>query len=155
MKRQKLILWIAVVLLVACPLALLLRKPAPLDLSRDEEPFKSMALPPKSVRGDIIMDGGSVITYVIDRNGIQNVIKFPIERAATVSRYPTANYQNMANQKLIPLKDPARAKEIMFRLLKDYGDKGDQGVSRALFSLSPSMGYKAHLLIDKAKEMMR
>lgn len=66
MNRRKSILFPAAALLLILPLTLLFRKPEPLDLSKDEEPFKSMVLPPKSVTGDIIMDGGSVVVELND-----------------------------------------------------------------------------------------
>jgi len=50
MKRRKPSLLILSATLVVFPLALFLRKPAPLNLSKDEEPFRSIVLPPKSVQ---------------------------------------------------------------------------------------------------------
>ena len=49
MKRPHPILLTFVVLLLVVPLVLMMWPEGPLDLSKDEEPFRSMVLPPKSV----------------------------------------------------------------------------------------------------------
>ena len=66
MKRPHPILLTVLALLVVVPFVLMMWPEGPLDLSKDEEPFRSMVLPLKSVSGDIVMDGGSVVVELID-----------------------------------------------------------------------------------------
>lgn len=120
MKRKHAILLIAAVLIAACGLAWFW-KPGPLDLSKDEEPFRSIAMPPKSVLGVGYMDGGSVAVLVIDRNGAKCEITFPIDYDGIRNPYPTAFAGNINDPKMIPLKNPERAREIAIRLLRDHG----------------------------------
>lgn len=87
MKYRKNILLIAAAVLVVIPLALFLREPAPLDLSKDEEPFRSMVLPPKSVQAGYYMDGGTVKVRVTDQRGAIHSVTFPF--AMTVSSHLT------------------------------------------------------------------
>jgi hypothetical protein len=127
MKRRKPIFLIAALLLLIVPLAFFLRKPAPLDLSNDEEPFKSMVLPPKLVQAGYYMDGGSVTVQVTDQRGMVHAVTFPFDHDGVITSYKTAFEGNIDDTwKKPPLKNPARAKAIMIRLLKDYGDKQDE-----------------------------
>jgi len=120
MKRQHAIPLIAAVLIAACGLAWYW-KPWPLELSKDEEPFRSIAMPPKSVFGQCYMDGGSVAVIVIDHDGKHHEITFPIDRDGIRNAYPTAFWGNINDPKMIPLKNPERAREIAIRLLRDHG----------------------------------
>lgn len=120
MKRKHAIPLVATVLIAACGLAWFWKQ-GPLDLSRDEEPFCSIAMPPKSVLGQGYMDGGSVAVIVIDHNGKHHEITFPIDRDGIRNAYPTAFWGNINDPKMIPLKNPARAKVIAIRLLRDHG----------------------------------
>jgi hypothetical protein len=95
----------------------------PLDLSDDEEPFRSIVMPPKMVLGGTYMDGGSVGVIIIDRNGAQCEITFPIDYDGIKNAHPTAHHGNINDKKMVPLKDPARAKQIVLRLLRDHGAK--------------------------------
>lgn len=138
MKKQAYHVFLAAtfLLIVFVPLALFWRDPETLDLFKDEEPFKSMVLPPKSVHASLWMDGGSVSVEVIDHNGVHHEITFPIAGRGTRKSYPTAYVGPFNNPKMIPLKDPARAKEIIIRLLRDYGRKDDEYLQGALICLS-------------------
>jgi hypothetical protein len=138
MKRLKPIILIAAAVLVVVPLALFLRKPAPLDLSKDEEPFRSMVLPPKLVEAGYYMDGGTVRIRVTDQRGAIHLVTFPFDHDGVITSYKTAFNGDRWNTP--PLKDPARAKAIMIRLLKDYGDKRDEYYEFTLrkFSEPPS-----------------
>lgn len=92
-----------------------------LDFSKDEEPFRSMAMPLKRVEGSSYMDGGSVSLHVTDANGRQYEITFPINYYNLYDSHPTAFPGNIENWGRVPeLKDPARAKAIAIQLLKDY-----------------------------------
>ena len=147
MKRRKYIYLILAIFFIAIPFSLILRKPSPLDLSNDEEPFKSMALPPKSVWAEYYMDGGSIVVQVIDHNGTHHVVKFPFDHDGLITSYKTAFEISSNNRKSRrPLKDTARAKKIMIRLLQDYGDKRNENYEFTLrkFSEPPSeIGQKA------------
>lgn len=153
MKWRSILLTI-LALLVVVPLVLIMWPPGPLDLSKDEEPFRSVVLPPKSVSGDIIMDGGSVLVTLIDKNGHPSVIHFYVDQERVLNSHPTAGYGTKFNGKEIPLKDPARAKTIAIRLLKDYGSKRDEGITRALSGLSDPVGDVAWRLRVKANNLL-
>ena len=152
MKRPRTILLILLALLIV-PLVLMMWPEGPLDLSKDEEPFRSMALPPQSVTGDIIMDGGSVLVMLIDRNGHQSVFHFYIDKQRVINRHPTAGYGIEFNGKETPLKDPERAKMITIRLLKDYGNNRDEGITRAINGLSNPVSDIAERFYGKSKNL--
>lgn len=154
MKRRKSILFLAVALLVIVPLALLFRKPAPLDLSKDEEPFRSMVLPPKLVQAGYYMDGGSVTVQVTDQRGIVSSVTFPFDHDGVVTSYKTAFEGNIDDTwKKPPLKDPARAKAIMIRLLKDYGVKHDEYYESTLRKFSEPPTEIGEKLFWKARKI--
>lgn len=121
MKRKPWFLLLAAVLFIAVVALFLSRKQAPLDLTHDEEPFCSIAMPPKSVLGVGYMDGGSVAVIVTDHNGAKHEITFPIDYDGIRNPYPTAFWGNINDPKMIPRKNPERAKEIAIRLLRDHG----------------------------------
>ena len=131
-----------VILLVACLSLLIglwwvLQPLPPLNLSDDEEPFRSMALPPKLVEGSYYMDGGSVTIWVTDQNNVRRAISFPIDYAGIITRYPSAYYGEISDHwHKPPLKDSARAKAIMIRLFREYGDKSDPFYEDTLRMLS-------------------
>lgn len=120
MKPKLAVFLVAAVLIVACGFAWFWKQ-GPLDLSKDEEPFCSIAMPPKSVFGQGYMDGGSVAVIVIDREGKHHEVTFPIDRGSIRNPYPTALWGNVHDPTMIPLKNPERAKEIAIRLLRDHG----------------------------------
>jgi hypothetical protein len=144
MKRRKPILLIAASLLLIIPLALFLRNSAPLDLSKDEEPFRSIVMPPKSVIGLYYMDGGSVSMRLIDKSGREYYITFPIDYDGVLDSHPKAYYGEI-NDSLVLLKNPARAKVITLRLLNDFGIKDDENSSTsiAIYELSEFYGVPA------------
>lgn len=135
MKRRHFLLIALTMLLVAVTIAVLI-PPAPLDLSHDEEPFKSMVLPPKKVLGFGYMDGGSVGVQLIDKTGAVFDVSFPIDYDGIANAYPTAWQGDMNHLSPKPLKDPDRAKTIAIRLLEKYGDKSDEDSVRAVKALS-------------------
>jgi hypothetical protein len=137
MKRRKNTLLLAAALLLVVSLALFLRKPAPLDLSKDEEPFKSMVMPPKSAIGLCCMDGGSVAMRVIDKVGGEYYITFPFDYEGVLNAHPNAYHGDYKGTTRVPLKDSSRAKSITIRLLRDYGTDDSEGSTKmALLALS-------------------
>jgi hypothetical protein len=83
-----------------------------------------MVLPPKLVQADYYVDGGTVRIRVTDQRGAIHSVTFPFDHDGVITFYKTAFNGDRWNTP--PLKDPARAKTIMIRLLKDYGDKRDE-----------------------------
>lgn len=154
MTRRHYILLTCLALLIAIPLAWIMRPEVSLDLSNDEEPFKSLVLPLKSMEADIIMDGGSVRVIMSDKTGNLYVLHFYIDPERVLNSHPTADYGTKINGKSIPLKDPARAKEITIRLLRDFGPSGDEGVLRALNGLSDPVGNVAARLYEKSRNQL-
>lgn len=162
MKRKPIIIVLIVALCLACA-ATQFWKPLPLDLSNDEEPFRSMDLPPKAVIGAGYMDGGSVAVHVIDRTGARYEFTFPIDYGKIGNPYPTAYYGNMNDPKMVPLKDPERAKQIAIRLLKDHGIKVSHpsvsddydGTKNAIRALSNPTYIKAFRAVDKVRDIFQ
>jgi hypothetical protein len=122
-----------------------------------------MAMPPKSVMGDMYMDGGSIIVHVTDQADTHYELTFPIAYGKIANPYPTAFSGNLNDRKMIPLKDPERARQIAIRLLRDYGTNlpnpdsdGDyDGTANAIRSLTNPTYIKAFRLADKVKNQMR
>ncbi|MEO7100200.1 MAG: hypothetical protein ABI162_12625 [Luteolibacter sp.] len=119
--KQRTYLVIAAGLFLLLVLVLVILPAKPLDLSSDEEPFKSMAMPPKTVYGSGCMDGGSVVVFIVDRLDIKYEITFPIDYDGIRNAHPTAYFGGNHGSKMVPSKNPARAKAIAIRLLDDYG----------------------------------
>lgn len=156
MNRRRSILLTLVALLVLVPLVLMMWPEGPLDLSKDEEPFRSMVLPPKSLKGSCWMDGGSVSVEVIDHEDGHHEITFPIGQRGSPTPYNTAyNGAFRDSEQMIPLKDPARAKEIIIRLLKDYGRKDDKYLQGVLYSLSGQLPSVPVQWILRIKELFQ
>jgi hypothetical protein len=153
MKRRKPILLLAAALLLIVPLALIFRNPAPLDLSKDEEPFRSMVLPPKSVAGYRIEEGETVGMAMTDGVGIEYLISFPEDENAIMNAYPNAYLIDPAKLSSTKLKNPERAKSIVESLLKDYGTdtNGISSTDEAIRELSSSLSYLPSRLFKKVK----
>ena len=140
MKRRRTIFLTILALLLAIPVVWTLWPEGRLDLSKDEEPFRSMVLPPKVVYGLSGMDGGSLAMRIWDKAGGEYIIGFQYEDRI-VNAYPTAFFMNVSNgspEKPKPLRNPARAKEIVTRILRDYGNEMDGGdmTEKTLHTLS-------------------
>lgn len=141
MKHWRSILLAVLALLLVIPLVLMMWPEGPLDLSKDEEPFRSMVLPPKKVEIAIIMDGGSRVMFVTDQRDITHIVSFPFNHDGIVTPFKEAYQGNLCTDEAkIRLKNPARAKAIMLRLFRDYSDKNDDFYEPTLqaFSKSPS-----------------
>ena len=154
MKRLRSILLTLLALLLLIPLVGIMWPEVPLDFSKDEEPFKSLDLPLKSMEADIIMDGGSVRVIMNDKTGKLSVIHFWIDKEKILNSHPTAGYATKVGGKSILLKDPARAKVITIRLLRDFDPGGDEGVLRALNGLTDPVGDVAGRLYDKSRKRL-
>jgi len=125
---------------------------APLDLSEDEPPFNSMAMPLRSVKATTFMDGGSVWVITIDQEGRTLDFAFPYHHSGGRSRYPTAYYG--ANHAIEPgaiaFKDPNRAKKIVLSLLDKYREPGDEGTHGTYFQLGEQEPDLASKILHKA-----
>lgn len=126
MKRPKVILLTIAVLILAAILFLYLSPEGPLDLSNDEEPFRSMVLPPKSVEVASYMDHGSAAMRLIDQNDVEYWITFPIDYDSFLDSHPLA-FEGQFGSKMTPLKNSARAKKIAARLIRDYAREDEYG----------------------------
>lgn len=136
---------------------------SPLDLSHDEEPFNRMTMPPKSVMGDMYMDGGSIVVHVTDQAETHYELTFPIAYGKIANPYPTAFSGNINDRKTIPLKNPERAKQIAIRLLRDHGSNPPNpdlaedydGTANAIRSLTNPTYIKAFRFADKVKNQVK
>ncbi len=137
---------VTIIIVVACVLVLagmwrFLMPESPLDLSREEEPFRSMVLPLKNVVATSYMDGGSITAWVTDRNGTESVITFPYDYDGVISSYPTAYIGGIGDSRTAPfLNNPSRARAILLRLFEEFGNKDDEWYEHTvtLFSEPPS-----------------
>lgn len=154
MKRLRYIILTVVALLLVISLVMILWPEGPLDLSKDEEPFKSLVLPLKSMEADIIMDGGSVRVIMNDKSGNLYVLHFYIDQDRVLNSHPTADYGTKIGGKSIPLSDAARAKKITIRLLRDFGDKRAEGMARSLNWLTDPAGDVAERLYERSKNKL-
>ena len=157
MKRKSKIL-IAITTLFLASLTFMLSKPASLDFSNDEEPFRSIVMPPKQVLGDGY--GGSVVIYVTvtDQTSKRYEITFPIDYHGIRNAHPTAYHGNINDPKMVLLKNPERARAIAIQLLKDYGTPnthpltGDyDGTQVALTALTNPPQAVAYRAFEKVK----
>lgn len=127
MKRRRSILLTILALLLVVPLVLMMWPEGPLDLSKDEEPFRSMVLPPKEVIAYTYMDGGSAEMRLIDKTGIEYRVRFPIDYDGILDSHPKAYNGDINAPKMVLLKNPARAKVIVVRLLRENGKEDEYG----------------------------
>lgn len=109
-----------IVLLVGTLLFLVIPKD-PLDLSKEEQPFPLISMPPQAVYGTGYMDGGSVGILVVDHAGVRHELTFPIDYDGIRNAHPTAWFGNINDPRKVPLMNPKRAKEIAIRLLDEFG----------------------------------
>jgi hypothetical protein len=125
MKNRKYLL-LAIVLLAAAGgfSARLLKHSS--DYSLDEPPFNTLAMPPKSVKSNIWLDGGSVSVSILDRDGKACELVFPVGRGL---RHKTAFYGAYVpnDPKAKQLKHPARARSIALELITRYDPEGQDG----------------------------
>ena len=151
MKRLRYILLTILALLLVIPLVWSLRPEGSMDFSQEEEPFKSLVLPLKSIIGDFNRDGGSLTIQLTDKTGIIYLLDFDIDRARVPNNRPTVYYMTSTGL-ASPSKDPARAKAISIRLLRDYGSKENEKQTRqAIDALSDPVGEVVERLYDKSK----
>ncbi|RYD18402.1 MAG: hypothetical protein EOP88_22690 [Verrucomicrobiaceae bacterium] len=94
--------------------------PPSLDFSKDEEPFRSMAMPLKSVTGMSIFNDGTLSFQIVDNTGKEIFLQLPIDNDALRNAYPSVSYRIQRGTKLVPLKDPERAKSIVIQLLNSH-----------------------------------
>ena len=105
----------------------MMRPEAPLDLSQDEEPFRSMVLPPKEVIACTYMDHGSAAMRMIDKSGTEYWITFPIDYDGILDSHPKAYHGDINAPGMVLLKNPGRAKAIVVGLLREYGKEDEYG----------------------------
>ncbi|MCU0749985.1 MAG: hypothetical protein MUF13_10625 [Akkermansiaceae bacterium] len=156
-KRNPWIIGCVVLFFVGIPVALHFLE-GPLDLSKEEEPFRSIAMPPQAVYGTGYMDGGSVGIHIVDHLGKHHDVCFPIDYDGIRNPYPTAFHGEINNRAKVPLKNPERAKELCIRLIDEYGKEWNDpevGINnetaRARRALASAPHVVAVRAFDKAK----
>ncbi|RYD43567.1 MAG: hypothetical protein EOP85_10035 [Verrucomicrobiaceae bacterium] len=159
MKRKNAI-HLCFLLVVLVGAAYLLLKPTSLDFSKDEEPFKSMAMPLKQIEGDYYMDGGSISVVMVDASDKIHDLRFYIDTTSTSAPYPTAHLRFPDRRSDVRLKDVKRAKAIAIQLLKDYPDNrpdsdGKNWNEIARKCLDNPIHYRAARAFDKLKDEYR
>ena len=133
------------------------RRPIVLDFSKDEHPFNSMRMPPRSVTADAFLDGGSVSISVVDRTGMTFNFAFPHNDSRVGSAFTQAFYGAVHSTEpgALPLKDPARAKEIGLLLLKTYGGFGDESAAALYYRLSETTPPTATKLLWRLRSIFK
>jgi hypothetical protein len=156
MKRRKPILWIAAVLLLVVPLAFFLRKSAPLDLSKDEEPFRSMVLPLRKVLGAVNESHQSDVRILItDGSGRDLQFWFPLRFDDPWTSYPICYWgEHGSGVGAIEVKDCTRAREIISRLIRN-SEIRDKGSISALEHLSKTPPDTWRRICDKVGRLLR
>ena len=101
----------------------------PIDWSKEEEPFRSMAMPLKRVTGTFWMDGGSVSIRVTDSNGRNHEFIFPYDHTSRWTPYTTAYHgvydMNEFPAKGMKMKDAERTRKLAIHLLENHSAGND------------------------------
>lgn len=121
--KSRWLLAIGVLLFLGVSAWLLYDRFAPIDYSKEEEPFCSMAMPIKSVYGDVYMDGGSVVIRIVDRNDKKVQLDYIYDHSSPSAPYTKVCYGNEFSGEFsaIPLKNAERARMLGIRLLNNHG----------------------------------
>lgn len=120
-KEPKTFLILGMSLMLIGTLSLLFWPKEPLDLSKEEDPFPAIHMPPQAVYGYGYMDGGSVGIHIVDHSGKSHELTFPIDYDGIRNAHPSAFFGNMNDPIQVLLKNPERAKKIAIRLLDEFG----------------------------------
>jgi hypothetical protein len=160
-KRPRPFIFAAIILLFAAIVVSQVSSKKPLDLSKEEAPFPSIKMPPQAVYGSGYMDGGSVGVRIVDGAGANYDFMFLIDYDAVRNAHPTAFFGHF-NSKMIELKNPKRAKEIIIHLLDRFGkeitdprlDSHDH-TARAQRDLESPPDIVAIRLFEKARRKLR
>lgn len=157
MKTTRILLLTVFVLLLGGGGIFLSRRPKVPDLSKDEHPFNSMLMPPRSVTADAFLDGGSVSISVVDRAGVPFNLAFPHKHSPVGSAFTQAFYgaKHSTEPGALPFKDPARAKEIGLLLLKTYGGFGDESAAALYDHLSETTPTTATKLLWRFRAIFK
>lgn len=123
-KAKRYLLLMVAVWLVAV-LAFFLKPAAPLDLSKEEEPFKSMVLPLSKVGGATACGQGGEIVNIIDGGGRTFSIFFHPSWVVEWRMRPfgplDGNYPKVGGR----LKDGRRAVAVVVRLVEKHGQHSE------------------------------
>jgi hypothetical protein len=128
MKQRHLILLTIFALILAIPLILIMWPEKPLDLSKEEEPFRSMVLPLQRVEGET--KENIVLVHVFDATGRRFNFLFYRDDSDPWTAYP--NRMNMITG--MAVRSP-RASAVISRLIKESKNR-DEGSINAMESLS-------------------
>ncbi len=114
---------IGVLLIFGVTAWLLYERYSLIDYSKEEEPFCSMSMPLKEATGSMIMDGGSVTLWIVDRKNEKFQLDFRYDHSSPWAPYTAAYYGRkfMGFVSETSLKNPERARIVCIRLLEDYG----------------------------------
>ena len=129
------IIFVGSVMLLLGIAASVLHSRSEVDLAAEEPPFSSIALPLRSLRGSVYMDGGSVWVGVEDRDGHLYDFVFPYDHQT--KGYPSAFHGATAPYApgAVPLANPSRARTIVLHWLRQSG-RHDEGLEFAYDYLS-------------------
>jgi hypothetical protein len=130
----------------------------PIDWSKEEEPFRSMAMPLKRVDGTIWMDGGSVSIRATDKNGKTHEFILPYDHRKPQSPYSSAYHgifdMNEFPAKGIKMKDAERTRILAIHLIQAFGNN-DKWTNVALYYLEDGDRSSARNPIRKMKKWLR
>lgn len=159
-KKPGTFLIIGMTVLLLGMLSLFLLAKGSLDLSKDEDPFPSIIMPPQAVYGGGYMDGGGVGILIVDHSGAKHEFTFPIDCDGIRNAHPTAFFGNMNDPNPVWLKNPERAKDIAIRLLDEFGKEmndpsidWNHGAARARRTLASPPNVVAIRAYDKLRRV--
>lgn len=151
MKKSAYLLIASAILAVGCAAAAIWHwSPAP-NLASDEPPLNSIVMPLRSVRGSIMMDGGSVWVGIVDSKGVSFDLTFPYDHGT--KGYPQAFYGVKVPyaKGAIPLSNSVRAREISLIWLREARGR-DESVDESYDYLS---GWKHSVFERVQREGLR
>ena len=95
------------------------------NLASDEPPLNLIAMPLRSVRGGVWMDGGSVWVGVVDSKGASFDLTFPYDHAT--KGYPQAFHgvKEPYAKGAVAFKNSPRAREIALGWLREAGGSNE------------------------------
>ena len=133
--------WGFVIVVVMClvPAFLVSRNGNDPDLSGEEAPFSSLAMPPRSVTASMFLDGGSISVRVVDAKGGIFDFAFPFAyHAGAGTAYSKAYHgaEHSSEPGAIAMGNPKRAKELALLLLDRYADKNDRFTMGSYYALA-------------------
>lgn len=129
--------------------AWMVARPTPIDWTKEQEPFRSMAMPLKKVTASPL---GHVTLTITDKNQRSVHVRFYHEYDTEPNSAGCYSYDPLLIGIGPELKDPARAKILAIRLLKEYSH--DKVSDLALEELQKGRRSRLSLVFERMKRWL-